>query len=318
VTEKDYRKALSALRAKIDVIETKMSSKNWKAINYSKVPSKASLRYRTAFHKKDGERYTAFLESAVKGEVKINSAALYPYELVEKYLNPVYGFDDHSTAGLDMTVEAQWKQLPNYADTDVNSLVVCDVSGSMMGGKPSPCSVAISLAIYLAERNKGAFKDHFITFSSSPKLEAIKGNTLYEKVRNLSHADWGMSTNLQSAFNLILSVAMRNKLAQSELPKKLFIVSDMEFNQACGGSTNYEVARAKFQAAGYELPEVVFWNVRSRNNQTPVTKDEQGTFLVSGCSPSIFKNTINCKATTPAELMLEVLNGPRYEKIVVA
>ena len=318
VTEKDYRKALSALRAKIDVLETKMSSNSWRAINYSKVPSKASLRYRTAFHKKDGERYTAFLEAAVKGEVKINSAALYPYELVEKYMSSGSYYSD-SYGSLDMTVEAQWKQLPNYADTDTNALVVCDVSGSMMGGNPSPISVAISLALYISERNKGAFKDHFITFSETPELVAVKGNSLFEKVRNLSRANWSMSTNLQSAFNLILAVAKRNNLPQSELPSKLFIVSDMEFNQACGRmATNYDVIRAKFQAAGYELPEVVFWNVRSRNNQTPVTKDESGTFLVSGCSPSIFKNTINCKATTPAELMLEVLNGPRYERIVVA
>ncbi len=312
VTEKDYRKALSALRARIDVLETKMSSNSWKAINYSTVPSKASLRYRTAFHKKDGERYTAFLEKAAKGEVKINSAALYPYELVEKYLGYGYG------ASVDKTVEAQWKQLPNYADTDTNALVVCDVSGSMTGGKPQPIAVAISLAIYLAERNKGQFKDTFITFSENPQLQVIKGNTLYEKVNNLRSADWGMSTNLQGVFDLILTSAKRHKLSQADLPSKIFIVSDMEFNVACGRShTNYEVIKAKFEACGYSLPEIVFWNVRSRNNQTPVTRDEEGTFLVSGCSPSIFKNAVNCKATTPEELMLEVLNGPRYEKIVL-
>jgi hypothetical protein len=313
VTERNYRKVLSTLRAHIQVVETQMSAGKFTAVNYSRVPSKASLRYRTAFHKRDGERYTAFLEKAVKGEVKINAGTLYPYDLVSKYVG--YG----SLGCKDMTIEAQWKQLPNYADTDANALVVCDVSGSMMSGSGSvpPITVAVSLAIYIAERNKGIFKDHFITFSDNPKLVKIQGDSLWQKCQNLSRAEWGMSTNVQAAFDLVLSTAVKHKLGQEEIPSSIFIVSDMEFNSCCRNHTNFEHIKAKFAQAGYTMPKLVFWNVNSRNNQTPVTQDEQGTFLVSGCSPSIFAKAVNTESCTPLELMLEVLNSPRYERVVI-
>lgn len=308
--EKNYRQMLSKLRAAIQIVETAMSSKSWKAINYSRVPSKASLRYRTAFHKQDGARYAAFIEAALKGEAKINSGTLYPYELTGKYLD----FEGRSHT-IDNTVEALWKQLPNYADTEKNALVVCDVSGSMFGsGKPSPICVATSLAIYIAERNKGLFKDHFLTFSSDPQLNKLKGETLYEKVSNLCKAKWGMSTDLQKAFALILKTAVDHSVPAEEMPEVVFIVSDMEFNE-CGEHTNLEALKVKYAQAGYVIPKVVFWNVASRNKQTPVTQDERGTYLVSGCSPAIFTKAINTKACTPMQLMLEVLNGPRYERV---
>jgi len=312
ISEKQYRKTLSGLRAAIHIVEAQMSSGHFDEVNYSHVPSKASLRYRTAFHKRDGERYTAFLEAAVKGEVKINAGTLYPYDLVSKYV----GFGSTSK---DMTVEAQWKNLPNYADTDANALVVCDVSGSMMSGSGTvaPITVAVSLAIYVAERNKGVFKDHFITFSDNPKLVKIQGDSLWQKCQNLSRAEWGMSTNVQGAFDLILSTAVKHKLTQEEIPSSLFIVSDMEFNSCCRNHTNFEHIKAKFALAGYTMPKLVFWNVNSRNNQTPVTQDEKGTFLVSGCSPAIFGKAVNTQSTTPLELMLEVLNSPRYERVVL-
>ena len=205
------------------------------------------------------------------------------------------GYYSHAVA-MDMTVEAQWKQLPNYADTEANALVVCDVSGSMFQGNPSAISVATSLAIYIAERNKGAFKDHFITFSETPKLERLKGNSLYEKVKNLSSANWGISTNLQSVFDLVLRMAVKNRVPASEMPSSIFIVSDMEFD-SCIEGRNFDAIQSKFAKAGYEMPKLVFWNVMSRNNQTPVTMDEEGTFLVSGCSPSIFSKAINTHAS---------------------
>jgi hypothetical protein len=315
ISERVYRKTLSALRAYIQVVETQMSAGKFTAVNYSRVPSKASLRYRTAFHKRDGERYTAFLEKAIKGEVKINAGTLYPYDLVGKYLGHGYSFGADSK---DLTVEAQWKQLPNYADTDANALVVCDVSGSMFSGvSVPPITVAVSLAIYIAERNKGIFKDHFITFSDNPKLVKIQGDSLWQKCQNLSKAEWGMSTNVQAAFDLVLNTAVKNRLPQEEIPSSIFIVSDMEFNSCCRSHTNFEHIKAKFAQAGYTMPKLVFWNVNSKNNQTPVTQDEKGTFLVSGCSPSIFAKAINTESCTPLELMLEVLNSPRYERVVL-
>lgn len=315
VSEKEYRKSLAALRKKINVVECQMSAGDWEQINFSSVPSRASMIYRDAFNEHGGDRYQKFLDKALTGEVKINSAALYPYELVGKYLVGYNAWSNYGGSDLDKTVEAQWAQLPNYADTQENALVVCDTSGSMFQGKPMAIEVAISLAIYIAERNKGKFANKFITFSDSPSLQDLQGKTLYEKVVNLAEAEWGMSTNLESVFELVLDTATRHKMPESEMPTKIFIVSDMEFN-SCVKGTNYNGIKRRYEKAGYKLPEIVFWNVMSRNDQVPVTKDEKGTFLVSGCSPSIFKNAVNCKATTAQDLMLEVLNGERYSKIV--
>lgn len=311
-SKRDYRKALSNLREKLRILERDMSSGNWAEINYSRVPSKAMLihgKNKRAFTKHDQTRFEAFREAAKNGEAKINSSTLYPYELVNKYLG--YG-------NIDNTIEAQWKQLPNYCeqDGDQNALVVCDVSGSMSG---RPMEVSVSLGIYCGERIKGFFNNQFITFSDKPKLQRIQGSTLFERVKNLSQAEWGMSTNLQSVFNLILNAGLKHNVPQSEMPSHVFIVSDMEFNSCTSAnSTNFEAIQKKYEAAGYKMPVLVFWNVNARSQQSLVTKDENGVYLVSGCSPSIFKSAINTKAITPQELMVEVLTSKRYQPVLNA
>jgi hypothetical protein len=307
-TPVQYRKNLSTLRGKIKLVETLMSQNQWDTISYGQIPSRAGLIYKDAFKRHDGTRYDEFLAAVVRGEEKINSGTLYPYELVAKSMNEK-----------DQTAEAMWKCLPNYADTDDNALVVADVSGSMFSGMGTvaPITVCISLAIYLAERNKGIFHDKFITFSGTPSIQALKGQTLYEKIKNLSQANWGMNTDLQAVFNVVLATAVKAKLPASEMPTKIFIISDMEFDSCVGNNTNLEVIKAKYAASGFKLPTIIFWNVSSRNDQTPVTMDEKGTYLVSGCSPSIFEKAIKAQATTPMEMMLEVLNGPRYEPITL-
>ena len=307
-TPVQYRKNLSALRGRIKLVETLMSQNKWNDISYGQIPSRAGLIYKDAFKRHDGTRYEEFLAAVVRGEEKINSGTLYPYELVAKSLHEK-----------DQTAEAMWKCLPNYADTDDNALVVADVSGSMLSGMGTvaPITVCISLAIYLAERNKGIFHDKFITFSETPTVQALKGQTLYEKIQNLAKASWGMNTNLQSVFNVVLATAVKAKLPVNEMPTKIFIISDMEFDSCVSNNTNLEVIKAKYAASGYKLPTIIFWNVSSRNDQTPVTMDEKGTYLVSGCSPSIFEKAIKAQATTPMECMMEILNGPRYEPIVL-
>ena len=294
----EYRRLMSYLRGKINIVERLMSAKEFGAIDYAKVPSKAGLKYRKAFGKRDTERYGKYLAAVKKGEKKINTSTLYPYEIVGKILS---GYNDD-------TLEVLWNNLPNYAG-DANALVMADVSGSMSG---DPLNVAISLALYFAERNNGAFKNNFMTFSSSPDLVTIRGNTLRDKVFNINRANWSMSTNIQSAFDLILRTAISNRVPAKDMPAMLFIVSDMEFDSASPNRTNFNVIKSKYRVAGYEMPKLVFWNVRSRNNQTPVTEDENGTFLVSGLSAGIFKSALNTKATNPLDMMLEVLNVPRY------
>jgi hypothetical protein len=301
---RSYRKLLVSLRKKIEIVESLMSAKAFNKINYKRVPSRAGMIYRKAFSKQDGTRYVQYLEDVKSGKTTINSSTLFPHEIVSKYLNG---------SGKDDTLEAQWKALPNYCeDNDQNALVVCDVSGSMSG---VPMEVSIALGIYIAERNTGIFKDHFITFSERPTLERLVGNTLHDRVRNLQRAQWDMNTNIQAVFDLILSTALSNGVKTEGMPKKIFIISDMQFDSASSrNKTNFKEIERKYKLAGYEMPTLIFWNVRDSAN-TPVTKDQNGVFLVSGYSPSIFKNAINAKAVTPEEMMLEVLNSARYDAV---
>lgn len=312
ITDAAYRRMLSNIRRSINVLERLMSAGNFSEIDYEHVPSKASKNYRKAFSKRDAERYVAYLESVKKGEKKINASTLYPYELVSQYLQGYNSVDD--------TLEALWKALPNYADTDRNALCVVDTSGSMTwvtlpGTNVQPLHVAVSLGVYCAERNHGAFKDYFITFSDHPELQRIRGNNLLEKVRNLSRANVGGSTNLQGVFDLLLTTARNEHVPAADMPSHIFVISDMEFNACARPVTNYEAIKNKYRSAGYEAPVIVFWNVMSRNTQTPVTQDESGVILVSGLSATVFKNAINARIVTPMEAMLDVLSDERYQAV---
>lgn len=320
IDEPTYRRVLSSLRERIGLVETAMSSREWGNIDYSKVPSRASLLYRKAFGKRDGERYGEFLAAVQRGETKINAAALFPYDLVSKYTQLIAGYRYGNVIGLDDTIEAQWKALPNFAETDDNILVVADVSGSMFQGKPQAIDVSVSLAIYAGERNKGQFANNFITFSESPQLITLSSNaSLLDKVRQVFAAGVGYNTNIQKVFDVVLSTAKKHNVLQSDMPTKIVIVSDMEFDapdyRAGGRITSYDAIKRKFEAAGYVMPQLIFWNVASRANQAPVTATQDGVYLVSGASPSNFKHIAGAKASTPLEMMLEVINGDRYAAV---
>ena len=305
LSEKEYRQTLSHMRNKTGVVEPLMCSKDWSAIEYSHVPSKASLTYKDAFRKHDQVRYEYFLESVKKGETKINAGTLYPYEIVEKVFN-----GDSSD-----TLDVLWDALPDYIkDNPHNGLVMADCSGSMRG---RPIAVSISLAMYFAERTKGQFADSFLTFSGNPTLQKVVGNNIREKVLNLSKADWGMSTNLQAAFDLILLTAVKHNVPESDMPDSLYIVSDMEYDSACDCHTNFEAIKMKYEASGYKLPNIVFWNVNARNNQSPITKDDKGTCLISGCSPSILRTLLSGNTISPIDVMLETISAERYETVTI-
>lgn len=306
-----YRKMLSMLRKAIGIVESQMSSGNWGKIKYDGVPSRAAMIYRKAFGKHDGERYAQYLEDVKSGKSTIKAATLYPYDIVHRVFEGRY----------DATLEAQWKALPDYlAENPHNGIVVCDVSGSMNG---QPKEVAISLAMYTAERNNGAFRDHFITFSRQPQLQKVVGSSLRDRVINLDRAEWDMDTNLQAVFDLILSHARRFNVPESDMPDVVYIVSDMEFNAACRNTaTNFEYIAKQYKNAGYQLPALVFWNVNARSGQSPVSMHETGTTLVSGFSPAIFTSLLaggvdGLRNLTPYTLMLQVLNGKRYEVVAV-
>lgn len=301
VDEKKYRQTLVEIRKKIATVEAKMSANEWSKIDYSTVPSQASRIYRNAFSKHDEERYGTFIEKAEKGEVKINASTLYPYQIY----NSVH--QDYSK-----TLEALWNQLPDYT-MGKNALVVADTSGSMQG---DPMSVSVSLALYFAERNVGQFKDYFITFSAQPRLQRVVGDNLADKMRSIETGEIA-NTNLQAVFDLILKTAIDNNTPAHELPSTIYIISDMEFDVACyGAKTNFEVIKEYYSQAGYEMPNIVFWNVDARNGENlPVQAHESGVAMVSGFSPVAFKIAVENK--TPIEVMLDTINSERYAKIVI-
>ncbi|KAK8887993.1 hypothetical protein M9Y10_039053 [Tritrichomonas musculus] len=306
-----YRKSLSLLRKQIQIVESLMSRKMWDQIEYSHVPSYAMKMYRKAFGKHDSDRFQQYLSDVANGQKKINASTLYPYDIVRE----IFSNNSDDTKSLDL----QWNSLPNYMDdcNDTQCMVLADVSGSMFSGSSiPPIYVSISLAIYFAERMKGQFNGYFMTFTGKPKLVKLQGKNITEKVVSVKNADWGYNTNLVEAFKTILDAAKKNHVPQNEMPSKLFIISDMQFDSACqnNSKTNFEVIDEMYKKSGYTRPTLVFWNVNARSD-SPVTKDESGTFLVSGCSPSILKYALNTKALTPMELMLEVLNSERYSFI---
>lgn len=318
MTDGTYRKTLVKLRSHIRIIENSLREKDY-TFDYAKQPSKAMFKYRKAFYRNDGERYGEFLKKVSSGEAQMHADTLMPYELVEPYLD--YGwlrdcFMRDISEEEKNALNATWASLPAFWG-DENALAVVDTSGSMYcGGKPLPAAVALSLGLYFAEHNTGAFKNHFIEFSSKPQLIEVKGDTFADRLRYVASFNEVADTNLEAVFDLILNAAVRNKVPQEELPATLYLISDMEFNCCVrnAGATNFENAKAKFAAHGYQLPKVVFWNVQSRRQQQPVTQNEQGVALVSGCTPRIF-NMISAGVLSPLGYMMEILGAERYAKI---
>ena len=321
LTPRQYRKYLSSKRKELKLVETSMCNKKWDEINYEAVPSRANLIYKEAFKKHDNERYLKFLSEVSKDNrsVKMNAGTLYPYEIVKKYLDVYDRFawdEDDSIIKVDSSLEALWKNLPDYCNGS-NSLVVADTSGSMTG---LPMAVSFSLAIYFADRNKGLFADEFITFSRTPKFWHFdKGLSLAKKTKDMKDLNICENTDLQATFELMLKTAIANHLPESEMPKNIYVISDMEFDYATRGvrstfdRTNFEAIKDMYSEAGYKMPKLVFWNVNSRNDNLPVKADDSGAILVSGCSPSIFQMVIEGE-TDPYSFMVKTID--RYQAYV--
>ena len=310
--EADYRRMLVRLRRRIALIENALRTRDY-TFDYAKQPSKAMFKYRAAFWRNDVERYKEFLSRVEHGEEQLHTGTLYPYEIIRPLSAAVTPQISKEEA---RTLDVTWSALPDYTHGE-NALVVLDGSGSMYwGGSPLPSSVALSLAIYFAERNTGAFHGYFITFSQNPRLVGIKGTTIVERVHYCKSFNEVANTNLEAVFHLLLRAAVKNRVPQEELPSVLYIITDMEFD-ACtvdADVTNFERAKELFAEVGYALPRIVFWNVQSRSRQQPVTMNEQGVMLVSGCSPSIFSMVVDGRIT-PYEYMKQVLCGERYAVI---
>lgn len=301
-TPKFYRKRLVELT---NVVETAMCAGNWTEIDYGKLPSIASARYQKAFGRHDQEGYGKYIQSLQKGEAKINAGAIHPHEIVKSV-----GYGNSSV------VDQQWKALPDWVQ-DGNFIPMVDVSGSMncsAGGNPkvSCMDVAIALGIYLSERCKGQFKDQMITFHSNPSFVTLNG-TLSQRVQTARRAPWGMNTDIGKAFDLILNAAVKAKLKEEDMPKTLIILSDMQFDQAARGKTNFKDFKQKYKKAGYEMPNVVFWNLNDHNGTVPVKADASGAVLVSGFSPALMKSIVSGEDVTPLAMMDKIVMDDRYK-----
>lgn len=304
---KKYRVMLSTLRRHIGVTERLCCAGKWTQINFSAVPSRAHQLLKNAFVKHAPEQYAAYMEKVKKGDAKINVTGLEPLQCVEHYLKHTYSDD-----AVNDTIEEAWKALVarvGAQGTLTSGVSVVDVSGSMSG---TPMNCAIAMGLLVAELCEGPFHNRVLTFDSNPAWHVVKEATLKDKVAKLSRAPWGGSTNLQKTFDLILELAVQNKVKQEHMPQTLFIYSDMQFNQAVEGNfmeTNYAAVVRKFTEAGYAVPQIVFWNVNGALcRDAPVKMDQQGCALMSGYSGMLLKVFLQgTKAFQPINIMHEAI-----------
>ena len=329
MTHKQYRKTLSILRERIKVLERLMSANRWDEIEFDKIPSKAGLVYRNAFARRDmiKAKYEKFAKST---ETKVNAKTLYPYEVVGKaatlmrggrgywYSSPQVDWDNTER----LMINKYWDNLADYfKGASLDAMAIVDTSGSMYG---QPLDVAISLGMYCAEKAKGPFHGNYISFSRNARLIEIEGVDFCDKVYRIYQKNLCENTNLESAFNLVLNTAIKHRLKQSDLPKNLIIISDMEIDSAQGygygwgrnsrdTKTTMDVIRRSWEQAGYEMPNLIYWNVNARHNT--ILDDGPNITYVSGMSPSIFEQIMTNK--TGIDLMLDKLNSERYAKVTV-
>lgn len=313
--QKEYRRLVTALRARIGLTERHMTEKRTDKINYEAVPAQAMLRYRNAFARADGERFKGYLTGVACGEKQIHTETLFPYEVLRPFFkNGTWCSSD--TSGMD-TLEQLWRNLSG-AVVNVNAISVVDTSGSMYwsSGSLKPALISQAMGLYCAERCEGVFHNCLITFESTPHLMKIHGNTLRDKLKYIGTLPWGGSTNLEAVFSLILKTAVKFEVRQEELPQVLYIFSDMEFDICTENAdeTVYENARKRFEARGYRMPAVVFHNVSSWQMQTPVTAHTRGTALTSGAGTHMLEHKFDGNVT-PMDHMLRVLNSERYAMI---
>jgi len=337
---KEYRKMLSALRAKINLVETNMSGHKFDKIKFEQVPSKCHMNHRKAFNRMTNanevedptrqilvDNYRTYQEQLSANKTTIKFKGLEPHEIVKHFLNTDQ--DD------DPILEAQWSAI--VADTKSsgsfkNCIAISDVSGSMAG---EPLIVSVALGLLIAECCEGPYHNSFITFSSDPEIQYLKQDpkwlrsglhvqdtdlTLKERISMISQAKWDMSTDMSKVFSLLLDIALKNKLTQSEMIEKIFILTDMEFNCAIStksleetGSKSRYFSEIKklYESHGYKIPKIVFWNLRSSTTAIPFNEDDKDVALLSGFSAEMLKAVMKYGIVDPIRLMDDILS--RYQ-----
>lgn len=313
LSPKQYRKILVSLT---DVVEQKMTNNKWKDIDFSKVPSLAAARYQNAFYRWQTRRYKKYLKQLQNNETTINAGAVYPYDVIKSIKNA-----NNSTER--QVAEQQWNSLPNLMkNCNDYILPLVDTSGSMtmdsVFGSITPLDIAVSLGLYISERNIGPFKDSFITFSKSPKLQYLKGSVT-DRLHQMQKVDWGFNTDIEAVFRLILKQAVENNVDSELMPNKILIISDMEFDMAAEDENlNFMgMVREMYEKFGYNLPQIIFWNLNSQNKGIPVQKNDAGVAMISGFSVAILKSIFEVDDLTPLNIMDQTIMSNRYEPVKI-
>ncbi len=307
MSEKEYRKTLANLRKKLNIIERNLTERNYDNIDFNKVPTKAILKYRYAYYDNMTIKYEEYKSKVREGKAKVNTEGLFVYEVVKDL---VLGHDVDSDL-----YDLMWtKQKDLLKDVNSNILVMADTSGSMTCCGGLPLATSIGLALYTAERNKGIFKNHFVTFSEKPYLCEVKGKNLKEKIENIPC--YVANTDINKAFQLVLNTAVENKIKKDEMPSHILIISDMEFDAGVYSKrgTNFSGWKKNFEDKGFKLPKIVFWNVAAYTNGVPATKFDNDVALISGFSTNILENIFSIENYNPVEVMLEKLD--KYLKML--
>ena len=330
MTSREYRKTLSILRERINVLERLMSANRWDEIEFDKIPSKAGLVYRNAFARRDilAKKYEAFAKSK---DTKVNADALYPHDIAHRAFAMRYNTNLEDPTRL--MLQKYWDNLKDfYKGRKENGIAVVDVSGSMSG---TPMEAAVSMGAYIADKAHGPFANHFITFSARPELVRFEGVDIVDKLNRCVHADWGMNTNLQAVFNMLLDTAQQKNVKAEDMPSRIYIFSDMEFDRCVSFSrasnrswdrwsecrivdsidevnSDLENIKSEWARYGYQLPQVIFWNLNSRQNRIPAIGE--GFSYVSGFSPVMVENILSGR--DGYDLMLDKLLSKRYAAVV--
>ena len=311
MTEKEYRKLLSNLRNKIKLIETQLTEKDYDAVDFEKVPTKAMLKYRDAFQNKMGDKYKAYINSVETGEKKINTTGLFCYEIINKILGgrDLAWFPELNESE-ERLFDLMWKNQKDFLEgNDKNVLVMADTSGSMTcWNNGLPLSNSIGLALYIAERNHGFFHNYFMTFDSEPALQKVSGSTIVEKVRGLKEINVG-STNIDKAFDTLLHTAVKNAVPNKEMPSHIIVISDMEFDEGVRSQngTNFQGWKEQFEECGYKLPIIIFWNVAGTTGGFPATKNDKDVAMISGFSTSVLSSILDLDNYNPVDAMMGIL-----------
>ena len=321
ISPRKYRKLCTAMRKQIGVVESLMSANKWQQIEFDKIPSQAMKKYYATFFRKMENEFNEYLAKVNRGEKQIKTATLYPYQVIEPLMDWYRSVNNNELKA----IETMWSQLPEYFEGKNNTLIMADTSASMYG---QPMAMAASLAIYCSERNTGYYKNKFMSFSAKPQFVELKDSmTIQQKARKIMSTDWGMNTNLEKAFENILQIALNSQAKQEELPQRIIVISDMQFDQATGKrnewghevSEDYVTLKSgleqRYLEHGYAMPKLVFWNVNATKATCPMKEDERG-LMVSGASPEIMKSVLKDEFIAPMDIVLDVISRKRYEPVL--